>query len=110
MDLVTSRPRVLGWVRSAAILDGDWGTSIAYVLGIAFALGGTASTFHLLMMLGLTTIVSLNYITICRLYPDGGGVYSSLRTRARTVAVIGALMLAAGYIVTASISVLAACH
>ncbi len=110
MELVTSRPRVLGWIRSAAILDGDWGTSIAYVLGIAFALGGTASTFHLVMMLGLTSIVALNYITICRLYPDGGGVYSSLRNRSRTVAVIGALMLAADYIVTASLSVLEACH
>ncbi|HLB00330.1 MAG TPA: universal stress protein [Bacteroidota bacterium] len=110
MDLVTSRPRVLGWIRSAAILDGDWGTSIAYVLGIAFALGGPSSSFHLVMMLGLTTLVALNYITICRLYPDGGGVYSSLRSRARVMAVIGALMLAADYIVTASLSVLEACH
>jgi amino acid transporter len=110
VDLVTSRPRVLGWVRSAAILDGDWGTSIAYVLGIAYALGGPSSTFHLLMMLGLTTLVALNYITICRLYPDGGGVYSSLRSRARVMAVIGALMLSADYIITASLSVLVACH
>jgi len=110
VDLVTSRPRVLGWVRSAAILDGDWGTSIAYVLAIAFALGGRSSTFHLVMMLGLTTLVAINYITICRLYPDGGGVYSSLRTRSRPMAVVAALMLAAGYIVTASLSVLEACH
>jgi amino acid transporter len=110
VDLVTSRPRVLGWVRSAAILDGDWGTSIAYVLGIAFALGGRSSTFHLVMMLGLTTLVAINYITICRLYPDGGGVYSSLRSRTRPMAVVAALMLAAGYIVTASLSVLEACH
>ncbi len=110
MDLVSSRPRVLGWVRSAAILDGDWGTSIAYVLGIAFLLGGPSSTFHLVMMLGLTALVSVNYITICRLYPDGGGVYSSLRSKARVLAVIGALMLAADYIITASLSVLEACH
>jgi len=110
VEVVTSRPRVLGWVRSAAILDGDWGTSIAYVLGIAFALGGPSSTFHLVMMLGLTTLVAVNYITICRLYPDGGGVYSSLRNRTRPMAVVAALMLAAGYIVTASLSVLEACH
>jgi len=110
VDLVSSRPRVLGWVRSAAILDGDWGTSIAYVLGIAFLLGGPSSTFHLVMMLGLTALVSVNYITICRLYPDGGGVYSSLRSKARVLAVIGALMLAADYIITASLSVLEACH
>jgi len=110
VDLAASRPRVLGWIRSAAILDGDWGTSIAYVLGIAFALGGPSSTFHLVMMLGLTTLVALNYITICRLYPDGGGVYSSLRARSRVMAVIGALMLSADYIITASLSVLVACH
>ena len=63
----TSRPRVLGWVRSASFLDGDWGTSIAYVLGISFTLAGYSSLWHLVMMLGLTTLVALNYITQCRL-------------------------------------------
>ena len=81
MEYATSRPRVLGWLRSAAILDGDWGTSIAYVLGIGFALGGYASVWHLLMMLALTTLVAVNYMTICRLYPTGGGVYSSVHPR-----------------------------
>jgi amino acid transporter len=110
MELSTSRPRVLGWLRSAAFLDGDWGTSIAYVLGIAFFLAGYNSGWHLLMMLILTTMVALNYVTICRLYPSGGGVYSSVRHRSRNMAVIGALLLSADYVVTASLSVLEACH
>jgi amino acid transporter len=109
-QLSTSRPRVLGWMRSAAILDGDWGTSIAYVLGISFALAGYASIWHLSLMLGLTTIVALNYITICRLYPNGGGVYSSVYHRSHTLAVVGALLLGADYVITASLSVLDGCH
>lgn len=110
VEYATSRPRVLGWLRSAAILDGDWGTSIAYVLGIGFALAGYASFWHLMAMLALTALVALNYMTICRLYPDGGGVYSSVRHRSRTFAVIGALLLGADYVVTISLSILDACH
>lgn len=110
MELSTSRPRVLGWLRSAAILDGDWGTSIAYVLGIAFFLAGYSSGLHLVMMVVFTGMVAVNYITICRLYPSGGGVYSSVSHRSRTMAVIGALLLCADYVITASLSVLEACH
>lgn len=106
----TNRPRVLGWIRSAALLDGDWGTSIAYVLGISFTLASNSSFWHLMMMLGLTTIVALNYITICQLYPNGGGVYSSVYHRSRTLAVVGALLLGADYIITMSLSVLDAFH
>ena len=106
----TSRPRVLGWVRSASFLDGDWGTSIAYVLGISFTLAGYSSLWHLVMMLGLTTLVALNYITLCRLYPNGGGVYSSVYHRSRTLAVVGALLLGADYVITMSLSVLDAFH
>jgi len=110
MQYATSRPRVLGWLKSAAILDGDWGTSIAYVLGIGFALAGYSSMLHLSLMLGLTTLVALNYITICRLYPNGGGVYSSVYHRSATLAVVGALLLSADYVVTMALSVLDACH
>ncbi len=110
MELSTSRPRVLGWLRSAAILDGDWGTSIAYVLGIAFFHAGYYSGIHLMMMLAFTGLIALNYVTICRLYPGGGGVYSSVSHRSRTLAVVGALLLSADYVVTASLSVLDACH
>ncbi len=110
MELSTSRPRVLGWLRSAAILDGDWGTSICYVLGIAYFLAGDHSAWHLVMMLIFTSVIAVNYITICRLYPNGGGVYSSVSNRSRTLAVVGALLLAADFVVTASLSVLEACH
>lgn len=106
----TSRPRVLGWLRSAAILDGDWGTSAGYVLGIGFALAGYSSFWHLCLMLALTTLVAVNYITICRLYPTGGGVYSSVYHRSPTFAVIGALLLSADYVVTMALSILDACH
>jgi amino acid transporter len=110
LHYATSRPRVLGWIRSAAILDGDWGTSIAYVLGISFALAGYTSFWHLMMMLGLTSIIALNYVTICRLHPNGGGVYSSVYHRSKNFAVVGALLLGADYIITTSLSVLDACH
>jgi len=106
----TSRPRVLGWIRSAALLDGDWGTSIAYVLGISFTLAGYTSFWHLSWMLALTALVALNYITICRLYPNGGGVYSSVAHRSKNFAVVGALLLAADYVITVSLSVLDAFH
>jgi amino acid transporter len=108
--LATSRPRVLGWLRSAAILDGDWGTSVAYVMGIGFALAGYSSFWHLSAMMALTSLVAVNYITICRLYPNGGGVYSSVYHRSKLLAVVGALLLAADYIVTMALSVLDACH
>jgi len=106
----TSRPRVLGWIRSAALLDGDWGTSIAYVLGISFTLASYTSFWHLSWMLALTALVALNYITICRLYPNGGGVYSSVSHRSKNLAVVGALLLAADYVITTSLSVLDAFH
>jgi amino acid transporter len=108
--LATSRPRVLGWLRSAAILDGDWGTSVAYVMGIGFALAGYGSFWHLSAMMALTSLVAINYITICRLYPNGGGVYGSVYHRSQFLAVVGALLLAADYIVTMALSILDACH
>jgi amino acid transporter/nucleotide-binding universal stress UspA family protein len=109
-EYATSRPRVLGWLRSAAILDGDWGTSVAYVMGLGFALAGYSSFWHLCFMLALTSLVAVNYITICRLYPHGGGVYISVYHRSQLLAVIGALLLAADYVVTMALSVLDACH
>src|SRR5205823_313674 len=37
------RPRNVDWKRAAAILYGDWGTSKAYVIGLAFAVAGYSS-------------------------------------------------------------------
>ncbi len=109
-EYATSRPRVLGWLRGAAILDGDWGTSVAYVMGLGFALAGYASFWHLIAMMVLTSLVAVNYVTICRLYPNGGGVYSSVYHRSKLLAVVGALMLSADYVVTMALSILDACH
>jgi nucleotide-binding universal stress UspA family protein len=54
--------------------------------------------------------VGWSYQVICRLYPDGGGVYSSARDRNAMLAVIGALLLCADYIVTAALSAVEAFH
>ena len=102
------RPRNDDWKRAAAILYGDWGTSKAYVIGLAFAVGGYASFWLIAAMCVLTALVGLNYMVICRLYPDGGGVYASVRHRSEVVAIVGAFLLIADYLVTAAISSLSA--
>lgn len=104
------RPRELKWYQAAAMLYGDWGTSKAYVLGLAFAISGHASLFYLMAMSVLTAVVGLCYVLICKAYPEGAGVYSSVRTRNRTLAVIGALLLTADYVITASLSSIEAFH
>ncbi len=104
------RPRELKWYQASALLYGDWGTSKAYVLGIAFALAGHASWFFLGLMSALTALVGVCYMVICRVSPDGGGVYSSVKSRSRSVAVVGALLLIADYVITASLSALEAFH
>jgi len=104
------RPRELKWFQAGAMLYGDWGTSKAYVLGIAFALSGHASWLFLGLMSALTAMVGVCYMIVCRAYPDGGGVYSSVKNRSQTLAVIGALLLIADYVVTASLSALDAFH
>lgn len=104
------RPRQLKWFQAGAMLYGDWGTSKAYVIGIAFALSGHASWFFLGLMSILTAMVGVCYIIVCRTHPDGGGVYSSVKSRSQTLAVIGALLLVADYVVTASISAFEAFH
>jgi len=102
------RPRELKWYQAGAMLYGDWGTSKAYVLGIAFAYCGHASWFFLGLMSILTALVGICYMVICRAYPDGGGVYSSVKHVSQTLAVVGALLLIADYTVTASLSALSA--
>ena len=102
------RPRELKWFQAGAMLYGDWGTSKAYVLGIAFAYCGHASWFFLGLMSVLTALVGICYMIICRTYPDGGGVYSSVKHVSQTLAVVGAFLLIADYTVTASLSALSA--
>jgi amino acid transporter/nucleotide-binding universal stress UspA family protein len=102
------RPRNVDIPRAAAILYGDWGTSKAYVIGLAFAVAGYASFWLIAAMCVLTALVGLNYIVICRLYPDGGGVYVSVRHRSEVISIVGAFLLIADYLVTAAISALSA--
>jgi amino acid transporter/nucleotide-binding universal stress UspA family protein len=47
-------------------------------------------------------------MVICRLYPDGGGVYASVRHRSEVISIVGAFLLIADYLVTAAISALSA--
>lgn len=103
-ETITTRPRNVDWKRAAAILYGDWGTSKAYVPGLAFALAGYSSFWFVLAVGLLTALVGINYIWICKYFPDGGGVYSSARTQSRHLALIGGFLLIADYIVTASLS------
>ncbi|MBI4553953.1 MAG: amino acid permease [Candidatus Latescibacteria bacterium] len=110
MMMLAKRPRNVNSLRAAAMLYGDWGTSKAYVTGIAFTLAGYASFPLIVAMAILTTIVGINYIWVCKYYPDGGGVYSSVRNRSRTLAVVGGLLLIADYVVTAALSSLDAFH
>ncbi len=98
------RPRNVDWKRAAALLYGDWGTSKAYVIGLAFLAAGFASLPIILAVCALTGLVGINYIVICRHFPDGGGVYSAAKSQGRLLAVIGALLLLADLTVTAALS------
>src|SRR5436309_3727617 len=98
------RPRNLDWKRAGALLYGDWGTSKAYVIGLAFVAAGFSSLPIILAVCALTGLVGINYAVICRYFPDGGGVYSAARSQGRLLAVVGALLLVADLTVTAALS------
>jgi amino acid transporter/nucleotide-binding universal stress UspA family protein len=104
MEIGTHRPRNVGWARAAALLYGDWGTSKAYVIGLAFMAAGFSSFPIILAVCALTGLVGYNYIIVCKHFPDGGGVYSSAREQSRVLAVLGSLLLLADFIVTAALS------
>ncbi len=108
--LASERPRNVGWLQAAGLLFGDWGTSRLYVLGLAFLFAGRTSFYLILLMSLLVVAVGWAYTQICRIYPDGGGVYTAAKSKSRTLAVVGALLLFADYTVTASLSALDAFH
>ncbi len=111
MDIGTiGRPRNVGWVRAAALMYGDWGTSKAYVLGLALFVAGYAALPHLLAVCFVTALVGINYIWVCRCFATGGGVYTAAGMHSRHLAMVGGLLLLADYIVTASLSCLDAFH
>lgn len=99
-----NRPRNVDWKRAAALLYGDWGTSKAYVIGLAFGVAAYSSLPIILAVCLLTGLVGINYLVICRHFPDGGGVYSAARAQGRLLAVVGALLLIADLTVTAALS------
>ena len=108
--LSSERPRTVGWVQAAGLLFGDWGTSRLYVLGLAFFFASRTSFWLICAMSLLILAVGWAYTQICRIYPDGGGVYTAAKQKSRILAVIGALLLFADYTVTASLSALEAFH
>jgi amino acid transporter len=111
MEISTiGRPRNVGWVRAAALLYGDWGTSKAYVMGLALFAVGYAALPHLLAVCLVTAIVGLNYTWVCRCFATGGGVYTAAGMHSRHLAMVGGLLLLADFIVTASLSCLDAFH
>src|SRR5687768_148591 len=108
--LSSERPRNVNWFQSGALLFGDWGTSRLYVLGLAFLVAGRSAFWLIGAMSVLIMIVAWAYTHICRLYPDGGGVYTAGKRRSRLLGVIGALLLFADYTITASLSSVEAFH
>src|SRR3954471_17208099 len=108
--LSSERPRNVGWFSAAGMLFGDWGTSRLYVLGIAFLIAGRTSFWLILLMSLLILGVGWAYTQICRIYPNGGGVYTTARQHHALMGVIGALLLFADYTITASLSALDAFH
>lgn len=108
--LSSERPRNVGWLGSAGLLFGDWGTSRLYVLGLAFLVAGRSSFWLVCAMSLLILAVGWAYTQICRIYPNGGGVYTAARQRSALLGVVGALLLFADYTVTASLSAVEAFH
>src|SRR5256886_2693948 len=74
------------------------------LIGLAFVAAGFSSLPIILAVCALTGLVGVNYIVICRHFPDGGGVYSAAREQSRLLAVVGALLLVANLTVTAALS------
>src|SRR5262245_13845907 len=102
--LASERPRNVGWLQAGGLLFGDWGTSRLYVLGLAFLVAGRSSFWLIGAMSVLILLVGWAYTQICRIYPDGGGVYTAGRKRHAMLGVVGALLLFADYTITASLS------
>ena len=66
------RPRNLDWKRAAALLYGDWGTSKAYVIGLAFVAAGFSSLPIILAVCVLTGLVGINTLSSAAISPMAG--------------------------------------
>lgn len=98
------RPRNLPWYLAGPMLFGDLGTSRLYVLGLAVYYAGRSAPYSVGAVCALILAVGWAYSVICRVSPDGGGVYSSGRAIHPTIGVVGAILLFTDYVVTAAIS------
>ena len=98
------RPRDLRWYHAGPMFFGDLGTSRLYVLGLAVFYAGTAAPYYVAAVGALLLAVGWAYTIICRVNPDGGGVYSSGRMIHPVLGAVGAILLFANYVVTAAIS------
>jgi amino acid transporter len=105
-----SRPRSLSWRHAGALLFGDWGTSRLYVLGLAFYYSGHASLLYLLLMSVIMAAVAWAYTIVCRVFPDGGGVYTAARPINHTLSVVGATLLLCNFMVTVTLSAVDGFH
>lgn len=65
---------------------------------------GLAAPYYVAAICLLVVAVGWAYTVICRVNPDGGGVYSSGRMLHPTLGAVGAILLMANYVVTAAIS------
>src|SRR4051794_18224658 len=104
------RPRELKWYHAGPMLYGDWGTSRFYVLGLAFYFSLFSSLCYIVGVGILVAAVGWAYTVVCRVYPDGGGVYTAARQISPLLSVIGALLLFANYAVTAALSAFDGMH
>src|SRR3954463_13331622 len=104
------RPRELKWYHAGPMLCGDWGTSRFYVLGLAFYFALFSSFWYILAVGLLVAAVGWAYTVVCRVYPDGGGVYSAARDISPPLPAIGPLLLFADYAVPAALSAFDAMH
>src|SRR4029077_20916614 len=100
----------LKWYHAGPMLYGDWGTSRFYVLGLRFFLRWIRGFWYILGVGVLVAAVGWAYTVVCRVYPDGGGVYTAARQISPLLSVIGALLLFADYAFTAAVSAFDGMH
>ena len=87
------RPRNVDWKRAAALLYGDWGTSKAYVIGLAFVAAGFASFPLILAVCALTAVVGSTTSSSARISPTAAAFIPRRGNKAASSRRPGALLL-----------------
>ena len=104
MEIGTHRPRNVVLRRAAALLYGDWGTSKAYVIGLAFLAAGFSSFSLITGGLPSDRAGRLQLHHRLPAFPGWGRRLFLAREQSRVLAVLGSLLLLADFIVTAAMS------